>query len=245
MAFLAGAFAAQVQSRAPDAAAKVPRFEVASIRMIQEKDVVPLSGSPISPSGAGLFTMREVTLEQAIAWAFGIDQNRLSGGPDWLNTQYYEISAKPEGDAGLSYAQVKPLLQQLLLERFHLAYHRETKDVKGYALVVAKGGAKLKVSKEQAGFGYILNGRILAQNRNAAALASMLALPLGQPVVDETGLKENFDFDLNFAPMDGSDLPLPSIFAAVEEQLGLKLVSQMVPVEVLVVDHVDRVPTEN
>ena len=213
--------------------------------MIPEKDVVPLTGSPISPPGAGLFTMREVTLELAIEWAFKVDAMQLAGRTDWLNTQFYEISAKPEGDAGLSYDQLRPLVQQLIEERFHLSYHRETQQRKGYALVIAKGGPKLTASKSNGGFGYIFKGRIRAQNRNAGALASMLAFPLGQPVVDRTGLKGNYDFDINFAPMDGTDSPLPSIFTALEEQLGLKLVSQQVPVEIFVIDHVDRVPTEN
>jgi uncharacterized protein (TIGR03435 family) len=234
---------AQTQDHSP--AGSGPKFEVASIRLIPERDVVPLAGSPLSAPGERLFTMRQVTLPFAIAWAFGVDQNRLLGGPDWLQNQYYRISAKPEGDVGLSYAQVKPLLQQLLRERFHLAYHRETKNVKGYVLVVAKGGAKVTVSKGEAGYGYIFKEGIRVQDRSAADLAAMLAIPLDQPVLDRTGLKENFDFNLNFAPMDGSDSSLPSIFAALEEQLGLKLVSQMVPVAMLVVDHVDRVPTEN
>ncbi len=213
--------------------------------MIPEKDVVPLEGSPFSPPGAGLFTMREVTLPFAIAWAFGVDQNRVTGGPDWLDRQYYEISARPDGDVGLSYKQARPLLQQLIQERFHLAFHRETQGRKGYALMVAKDGPKLKASKNEAGFGYILKDGIRAQNRSVADLAGMLQLPLGQPVVDQTGLKGNFDIDLKYAPMDGADSSLPSISTAIEEQLGLKLVSQMVPVEMFVIDHVDRVPTEN
>jgi uncharacterized protein (TIGR03435 family) len=237
--------AVQAQSQAPDTPPKTPRFEVASIRMIPEKDVVPLAGSPLSPSGAGLFTMREVTLGFAIAWAFGIDSDRLSGGPDWLNMQYYEISAKPEGDAGLSYAQLRPLMQQLIQERFHLAYHRETQQRKGYALITARGGPKLTPSKSGADFGYIFEDRIRARNRSMKNLAQMLQSPIGQPVVDQTGLKGNFDFDLNYAPMDGSDSTLPSVFTALEEQLGLKLVSQTVPVEMFVIDHVERVPTEN
>jgi uncharacterized protein (TIGR03435 family) len=126
-----------------------------------------------------------------------------------------------------------------------LSYHGETQNRKGYALVVVKGGAKVTASKNQGGFGYIFKDRIRVQKRSMENLAGMLALSIGQPVKDETGLHGDFDFDLTFAPMDGSDSSQPSIFAALEEQLGLKLVSQMVPVEMFVIDHVDREPTEN
>ena len=242
---LAGAAGAWTQSKSEDASANPARFEVASIRMIPADKVVPLTGSPISPPGAGQFTMREVTLPFATAWAFGVDQNRVTGGPDWLSSQYYEISAKPEGDLGLSYAQVRPLVQQLLEDRFHLSYHRETQNRKGYALVVSKGGPKLTASKNQPGYGYILRDGIRVQNRSIADLASMLQFPLGLPVVDESGLKGNFDFDLKYAPMDGTDSTLPSLSTALEEQLGLKLEKANVPVQMLVIDHVDRVPVEN
>ena len=227
-----------------DTAAKPQKFEVASIRLIPDNDVVPLAGSPLSPPGAGQFTMREVTLALAIAWAFKTDQDHISGGAGWLNSQYYEISAKPEGDVGLSYDQLRPLVQQLLEERFHLVYHRETKEVKGYALVVAKGGPKLKASTGKGSFGYIFTNRIRAQNRNAQDLAGLLAIRLHEPVVDKTGLTGNFDFDVSFAPTEGSDSSLPSIFTAVEEQLGLKLINQKVPVEMFVIDHVEK-PSPN
>jgi uncharacterized protein (TIGR03435 family) len=244
-------------AKAPDAAASASaslgsgnsaspaRFEVASIRLIPEKDIVPLSGSPISPPGTGQFTMHEVTLAFAIAWAFRVDQNRISGGPDWLNAQCYDISAKPEGDVGLSYEQIQPLMQQLLQERFHLIYHHEMQNRKGYALVIAKGGPKLAPTKGGTPYGYIMGNRIQMPNESAQGLASTLGYVLGQPVADQTGLKGNYDIKLNYAPMNGAESSLPSISTAVEEQLGLKLVSQIVPVEIFVIDHVDREPTEN
>jgi uncharacterized protein (TIGR03435 family) len=236
--------AAQTQSGA--AGASVPdRFEVASVRMIPEKDVVPLPGSPISPPGAGQFTMREVTLSFALAWALGVDQNRLAGGPDWLNDQYYEISAKPGGDTGLSYEQLRPMVQELLKERFHLSYHRETQDRKGYALVVAKGGSKLTASSGEGDFAYLFTDGIRVHGRSVESFAHLLQLPLGEPVVNQTGLAGSFDIDLQFAPTDGGESSLPSIFAALEEQLGLRLEKATVPVETYVIDHVDRVPTPN
>lgn len=237
---------AQTPDRTEKASTKAARFEVASIRMIPEKDLVMLTGSPISPPGAQIFTMREVTLATAIAFAFGLDQDGLSGGPDWLDHQYYEISAKPEGDVSLSYEQIQPLMQQLLQDRFHLAYHRETQSRKGYALVIAKGGPKLTPTKGGTPYGYIMGSRIFQPNESVQGLASTLGHVLGQPVMDQTGLKGNYDFDFSYAPMNATDSSLPSIFTALDEQLGLKLVkSQKVPVEVLVIDHVDKEPTAN
>jgi uncharacterized protein (TIGR03435 family) len=243
----------QTQSQPPENTSKPLHFEVASIRMIPGDKVVPLQGSPISPSGAGVFTMREVTLEFAIEWAFKLQAIQLAGRPDWLNTQFYEISAKPEGDAGLTYDQLRPLVQELIQERFHLRYHRETQERKGYALVVAKEGSKLTPTKGAAGSSYIMNDRIRMSNVPTKGLASTLIYVLGEPVVDQTGLTGNYDIQLDFAPMDGSEAALlngvkpelPSIFTAVEEQLGLKLVKQDVPLEMFVIDHVDREPTDN
>lgn len=238
------ATAPQAHSQAADAAAKAPKFEVASIRMIPADDVVPLPGSPFSPPGVGVFTIREVTLAMAIAWAFGLDQDRISGGPDWLDHQFYEISAKPEGDVGLSYAQIRPLMQQLLEDRFHLTYHRATKQVKGYVLVSAKGGPKLTLTKGGSN-GFILSNRIQMSNVSVQNLAGVLSHVLGQPVADLTGLKGNYDIRLDYAPMDGTESTLPSISTALEEQLGLELEKRQVPVEMFVIDHVDRVPTPN
>lgn len=221
-----------------DAAAKPQKFEVASIRAIPDKDVVPLPLTElVSPPGAGQFTMREATLGFVIGWAFGT--GHVTGGPDWLNRQNYEISAKPEGDVGLTYDQLRPLMQQLLQERFHLVYHLETKEVKGYALVAAKGGPKLKASTGKGDSGYIVNDRIHAQNAPVQALAGMIEVLLHEAVADKTGLTGNFDFELSFAPTGGADSDLPSIFTAIEE-LGLKLVPQSVPVEMFVVDHVEQ-----
>jgi uncharacterized protein (TIGR03435 family) len=91
----------------------------------------------------------------------------------------------------------------------------------------------------------MMTGRLDAANVPMSIAASLLTRALGQTVVDETGLKGNYDMKLKYAEMDATDSEVPSIFTAVEEQLGLKLVSQAVPAEMFVIDHVDRVPTEN
>jgi uncharacterized protein (TIGR03435 family) len=93
--------------------------------------------------------------------------------------------------------------------------------------------------------GRILRGGLRAQNISLQTLAALLRSPTHRPVVDQTGIKGNFDIQLDYAPENAPDSTLPSIFTALQEQLGLKLTSQKVPAETLVVDHVERVPTEN
>lgn len=218
------------------------RFEVASIRMVPERDA---GFTSISPAGAGLFTMHNVTLQLAIGWAFNVESDRVLNGPDWIDRQRYDISARPEAGAGLSYEQLRPLMQRLLRDRFHLACHRVTKNFKGYDLVVSGKSPKVTPTKGGATHGYIFVNGIDVKNAPMSYIASILGRPLQQPVEDKTGLKGNYDFHIKFAPFDKPDSPLPSIFTAVE-QLGLKLEKQKdVPEETLVIDHVDRVPTPN
>ncbi len=249
LAVLPPGAATRAEGQAGNAAGKAPKFEVASVRLMEDRDKLPLAQQmySMSPSGAGEFTVRNARLANLIGMAFdGIhSETQITGKPAWFDSTYYEVAAKPEGDAGLSYKQLKPYLQELLKDRFHLAFHWETMDVKGYALVVAKGGPKVKATKGSKSHAYVMPGRIDAVGMSLDGLTAMLAIPLGQPVEDKTGLKGNFDLRLDFAQLDATDSSLPSIFTAIEEQLGLKLDKATVPVEMFVIDHVDRVPTEN
>jgi uncharacterized protein (TIGR03435 family) len=231
------------------AAQQAQKFEVASVRIMQDREKLPTAQQMyyMSPSGAAQFTVRNVTLGYLIGWAFKVGglAQPITRRPAWMDSTYYEVTAKPEGDVGLSYDELRPLVQGLLQERFHLTYHMETRKAKGYALVVANGGPKLTPTKGAAKHAYLMEGRLDAANAPVSDMAMMLGAPLGQAVVDETGIKGNYDMTLKFAEMDATDSGLPSIFTAVEEQLGLKLVGQMVTVQTFVIDHVDRVPTEN
>jgi len=231
------------------AAAQAQKFEVASVRIMQDREKLPMAQQMLfmSPSGAAQFTVRNVTLDFLIAWAFktGGSTQPITGKSAWMDSTYYEVTAKPEGDVGLGYDELRPMVQELLRERFHLTYHMETKKAKGYALLVAKGGPKLTPTKGAAQHAYMMTNKLDAANAPVSTVAGLLGYAVGQAVVDETGLKGNYDMTLKYAEMDATDSELPSIFTAVEEQLGLKLVSQTVPVEMFVIDHVDRVPTEN
>jgi uncharacterized protein (TIGR03435 family) len=245
----AGAFAPQAQSQAPNTIANSPRFEVASVCIMEDRGKLPMAQQmfSMSPSGTAQFTVRNATLDFLICNAFKVCGfgAPLKGKPAWMDSTYYELSAKPEGDVGLSYDQLRPLMQELLEERFHLIYHVEKKSAKGYALMVAAGGPKLAIAKGAEQHAYLLPDTFDVTTSPVSMLAGMLSHALGVPVEDDTGLVGNFDFKLKYAPMEATDSTLPSLSTAVEEQLGLKLVRRIVPVEMFVIDHVDRVPTEN
>jgi uncharacterized protein (TIGR03435 family) len=169
----------------------------------------------------------------------------------------YDIEAKADNrdprfkaaEAGGPAAQealLNSMLQALLADRFKLAVHRETKETSGYALVVAKGGPKLKEPTEaQSGDGSISvvsRGRLKGQKAPLSMLAEQLTRLVGRPVVDETGLEGGFDFDLEWTPEDTpTDLAqVPPIFTAIQEQLGLRLEARKERTEIIVIDHVEK-----
>lgn len=181
-----------------------------------------------------------------IELAFDVTGNQISyKNAGWIDSGLYDIDAKPEGDVPLSYEQAKPLLRQLLAQRFKLTVHYEQRDVKGYDLVVAKGGSKLTTGTEATVVGYIFQNGIRSPSISMNGLAAMLAHPLGQPVMNKTDIAGNYNINLHFAPDGSTDSPYPSIFTAVQEQLGLKLEPQKVPVQMLVIDHLSQTPTPN
>jgi uncharacterized protein (TIGR03435 family) len=187
-----------------------------------------------------------------LTYAYNIRPHQLSGAPAWTSDARFDIEAKAEG---ASPAQVRQMLQTLLAERFHLAAHRETREQPGYALVVAKGGPRLRESKAEAtqmdGKG---PGQIGAEKVPMTMLARGLQNILERFVLDETGLTGEYDFELKWLPerlveqRPGDEPPAdvsgPSIFTALQEQLGLKLEARKGPVEIVVVDRIERL-TEN
>ena len=219
----------------------LPSFEVTSVKPSPPDQP---GGMLTIPQGTS-FNTTGMPLEILIQLAFGLEQSQIVG-PDWIKSQQYDIAAKTEGGVSLTYEQMKPLLQRLLADRFKLTYHHETKEISGYAIVAAKSGPKLQAAKEGASKGANIrpNG-IQAPSATMGALAKMLAALLRQPVADRTGIAGDYEIKLSFAPNDATDSTLPSLFTAVQEQLGLKLESAKVPVEMLVIDHVEKVPTEN
>jgi uncharacterized protein (TIGR03435 family) len=230
----------------PATSAPAPAFEVASVRVGDPHPApLPPGASPISPFPTNRFFAHNVNLRLIIAVAFGTDE-RYVEGPEWLESSNYSIDAKVAGEQQLSYDQIKPLLQNLLAQRFGLKVHRESKLSAGFELVIAKGGPKLQPAKPDGKpWGQILPNRIDDWNTSIGGLASMLSRPAGQPVVDKTGLTGTYDFKLSYASANDPNSSLPDFFTALQEQLGLKLVPQKVLVDILVIDHVDKTPTDN
>jgi uncharacterized protein (TIGR03435 family) len=180
--------------------------------------------------------------------AYGVDADQVFGKPSWLDSDFYDIEAKPEEGVKLSRDELKPRLQNLLAERFHLAAHFETKMVRGYALVAARGGPKLQPTKGDHFPGFRINsvpGDLEGFNWSMPYLAAMLQHVTSLPVADRTGIPGSYDIKLEFAPELEQDSTLPSLFTALRETLGLELKAQQVPMQVLVIDHIDRVPVAN
>ncbi len=222
-----------------------PSFEAATIRPTQSAD--PAHGYWSFP-GIGRFYAHSLSVQFLIQMAFGIEDNQIAGKPAWLDSDFYDVEAKPEEGIKLSPDELKPRLQNLLVERFHLAAHFETKMVRGYALVVAKGGPKLQPTKGDHFPGWRVNvsvGHLEGLNWSMPILATMLQHATGSPVADETGIAGSYDIGVRYAPDSDQDSTLPSLFTALRETLGLELKAQQIPMQILVIDHIDRVPMAN
>ena len=180
--------------------------------------------------------------------AWNIDENQIARKPKWLDAAHYDLAAKAEDGIPLTREQLRPMLQNLLQQRFHLVSHFETQMERGYALVIAKGGPKLQPTAggKPPGFRiFVAPGDLRGVNWSMPWLAEMLQQVMGEPVADQTGLAGSYDINLHFAPDVESESPLPSVFSAVKDSLGLELRSRRVPVRVLVIDHAEETPTAN
>jgi len=185
--------------------------------------------------------------------AYDVKFDRISGGPAWMLSDRFDIEALAAGKATPSEAQRRLLLQSLLAERFKLKVHREMKVMSVYALVVGRGGPKFKPSAPEAVFSLSSGGSRAAHMTVVAGSMQQLVEHLSNapgvdhPVIDKTGLAGKYDYELKWNlqyDASASDLEIPSIFAAVQEQLGLKLEPRKASIEVLVVDHAER-PSPN
>lgn len=191
-----------------------------------------------------------------IRTAFGLlTDDQIVGLPAWAGTEPLAVEAKMDSDTAASLGKLAPeefvkqrqlMMQALLADRFAIKVHHTTKELPIYELSVARAGSKLRRSATDTG-GNMMNGsaRIDARAVSMRSLAANLSFTVGRIVVDKTGLEGSYDFTVDFAPegADASDTR-PSLFTALEEQLGLKLVPSKGPVDVIVVDHIER-PSEN
>ncbi len=214
---------------------QAPTFEVASVK---PSDAEP--GNSGGFSGRGRYTMHNVTLRRLIRGAYDVPEAQIFGGPKWIAEDRFDIDAKAATASGDH--DLMLMLQSLLAERFQLTLHRETRQMAGYAVVIAKGGLKAKPSESGADCrsGSRKNG-VNAYGCGAAQLAMKLTEVLHMPVADMTELAGKYDFKLEFTPDSDTG---PSIFAAMQEQLGLRLEGRKVPTEVLIIERAEK-PSAN
>jgi uncharacterized protein (TIGR03435 family) len=215
--------------------AQIPSFEVANIKPndpVRNPNVV--AGWSATRSG-----LRAVgSVRALIRQAYDVEDERIAGGPKWFDSDVFEIDAKSSAPANPG--ELRVMLQSLLAERFNLRMHSETRQLSIYSLVVAKNGSKLQPASEPGG---VSSGpTLLRGTMDASAIARSLTSALGRNVIDNTGLKGTYKLDLTWAPDARQDGP--SIFTAIQEQLGLKLESIKGPVQVFVIDRA-TLPTPN
>jgi uncharacterized protein (TIGR03435 family) len=223
-----------------------PSFEVADVRP-SPPDADPQTGSWSLP-GIGRFTATHVSLALLMKLAYGVDDSQIANKPGWLETNLYDVTAEPESGIKLSRDQLRPRLQNLLRQRFHLAAHTETRSIRGYALVVAKGGPHLTPTKADHFPGWRFNvdsGHMRGANWSMPQFAIYLTPAAGFPVIDQTGIPGSYDIAFNYNPKSDAESDLPILSAALKQATGLLLKEQKVPVETIVIDAVDKVPTEN
>jgi uncharacterized protein (TIGR03435 family) len=236
--------ASRAQSEA--ATKTLPAFEVASVKLTQHgRTPDGWSHSSVDVPSPGSFVATNASMEECIRWAYGVKEYQISG-PEWLNSDAasYDIAAK--APAGATKNDIRLMVQALLAERFKLAIHRETRMLPVYELVTAKNGPKLQtaIPGETDGISS-QGGSVKARAVTMAFFAATLSRYIGTPVFDKTGLSGAFDFSMEYARDDRDSADKPSIFTAVQEQLGLKLEKAKGPVEILVIDHAEKAPTEN
>lgn len=237
-----------------------PAYDVVSIKPNKS-----LSHSIHVSTHDGIYMASNVNLKMLIESAYDLKTDaQLSGLPGWAESASFDIEAKEDPADVVAMEKATPaehrehslgLMRSLLVERFHLAIHHETKTLATYSLIVAKGGVKFKESDPNdphSGHTGIQNQKMTATGITMDDLSSTLSHQLEREVINKTELKGKFDINLIWsredAPVESKDTTgvdsAPSMFTAVQEQLGLKLESTKSPVDTIVVDHVEQ-PSEN
>jgi uncharacterized protein (TIGR03435 family) len=237
-----------------------PAFEVATIRPsdpARPQQIITLRGAEVITTN--------VTVHDLINLAYWLHPKQLTGGPAWTESDKFDMTGKPDAPGQPNVDQMKMMIQKLLADRFQLKFHFEKRDLPAYAVGIAKGGAKIIKSQDDPKglpgfyFGRTAAGTTLTfRNSPMSQITAVLQNFLDKPVVDQSGLSERYDFTLTFtldsaqavrlggAPTSAPDNPdaAPDVFAAFQQQLGLKLESTKAPVDVMVIDKIEK-PSEN
>jgi uncharacterized protein (TIGR03435 family) len=233
-------------SLSPSHAQDQVKFEVASVK-------ANTSGSQtfsINSTDGGRFSVRNLTVWNLIREAYGLRDLQISGGPGWIKEKGFDVEARPASP--VSRDKMDQMLRILLAERFQLKGHTESRNLPAFALVVSNSGSKLQPSTDSGGPAKTMLGQLVVPKMGMAQLARILEFDLDRPVIDRTGLTGDFAIRLEWTRerdrTDAGDASVdqsrPSIFTALQEQLGLKLESTKAPVDVLVIDRVE-LPSAN
>src|SRR5215467_3731486 len=236
----------QAQSKADHVTAGTPSYHVVSIRRTQSIEAAVRELVTFDQ-----FSATNVTLQKLIQGAYGIQQDQVSGGPEWLTTEKYDIEAMVDKTTSEQLKKLNEsqrlevpgrMMRALLADQFKLRLHRESRNLSVYALIVAKNGVKFQATTMQqqtadsnGGAGRIFVGpsQFSGQGVPLALFAGFLGQQLGRTVLDRTGLAGNYDLALQWQANE-------DLAPAIQEQLGLELVAQEAPMEVLVLDHAER-----
>jgi uncharacterized protein (TIGR03435 family) len=226
-----------------------PSFDVASIKPTAHKrdaNGFSQNDEPQIPSPGRLSVVNN-SLAELIRWAYRLKDYQFEG-PSWLDDDSVSFDIEAKASPATTKAQMRDLLQSLLQSRFRLAFHWQARPMPVYELGVARGGPKLSQPKPGAKPG-IQNMSsffvtITAENTTMPSLADSLAYRLRRPVVDKTGIQNAFSLNLEYSDKP-EDVSRPSVFTALEQQLGLRLTAAKGSVEVFMVDHIDKRPSEN
>jgi uncharacterized protein (TIGR03435 family) len=241
----------------PMAANANPVFEVATI-----KPSPPGQPGKAFRINGRQFSTINTSLSDLVVFAYGVHAKQIVGAPAWIETDKYDITAKPDGEGQPSGDQWKVMLQKLLADRFKFSFHRDKKELSVYAIVLGKSGSKLTPSDAPPNSGPSLFfrglGMLPARNASMADFAGVMqSAVLDKPVIDQTGLTGKFDFTLTWTPDEfqfgglgvrppapDASATAPDLFTAFQEQLGLKLEATKAQAEVFAVDRVEK-PSEN
>jgi uncharacterized protein (TIGR03435 family) len=230
-------------------------FDVATVRPSKQAD--RNGGIKALPGGNG-YTAQNIPVKLMISLMYRVPMRQITGGPDWLDSDRYNVEARVERSYSIDDLHI--MYQNLLADRFNLKFHIETKEGPVYALMLDTPGSKLKINESPQDY------KIPMNFGPEGAVGIRVPMPYlcwwlgqqlqnsGRPVIDLTGLDKNYDFTLSFMPELPPDVSRdnlspevrdrPSLFDALKQQLGLKLVAQKGPVDHYVIDHIDR-PSDN
>lgn len=229
--------------------AQRPEFEVATLKLSPppEGDLININ---LGRTQNGKLTMANVTLGDCIKYAWNLSSNAQFAGPAWLNEKLVRFDIVAQAKPGTPPEQVRLMLQNLLADRLKLTTHVEKREISYLALVPAKNGPKLQPAKPDTpqNTGPQLPGKLSHNAMGMDMLTRLLARFERDTVIDQTGLQGQFEIHLEWEPSNRNnpDGPSgPSVYTALQEQLGLRLIRQKGPVDILVVDHAEQVPADN